>query len=121
MATIIVLDDVIDAAHLIRRILEQNGHMVYPFTEEEEALTFAAHNDVDLAILDLNLKKRDGLKVLSELRRLAPTTLTMILTGYPTIESAEASYHLGATEYCVKPIDNDELEKKVNQLLALKS
>ena len=121
MATIIVLDDVLDAAHLIRRILEQKGHTVYPFTEEEEALTFAANNAVDLAILDMNLKKMDGLEVLSELRRLAPTTLTMILTGYPTIETAEVSYHLGAAEYCVKPIDNDELEQKVNQLLASKS
>ena len=117
MATIIVLDDELDAAHLIRRILEQKGHKVFPFTEEEEALTFATNNAVDLAILEMNLKKMDGLEVLSELRRLAPATLTMILTGYPTIETAEASYHLGAAEYCVKPIDNDELEQKVNQLL----
>ena len=121
MATIIVLDDVLDAANLIRRILEQNGHTVYPFTEEEAALTFAANNAVDLAILDMNLKKKDGIEVLSELRRLAPATLTMILTGYPTIETARASHHLGAAEYCIKPIDNDELEKKVNQLLSSKS
>jgi DNA-binding NtrC family response regulator len=120
VAKIIVLDDVLDAANLIQRILEQTGHTVYPFTDEEEALSFAANNTVDLAILDINLKKMNGVEVLSELKRLAPTTLTMILTGYPTIENARASHHLGAAEYCVKPIDNDELEEKVNRLLASK-
>ena len=41
----------------------------------------------------------------------------VMLTGYPTLETAQAALKLGATEYCVKPIDNDELEAKVNRVL----
>ena len=39
-------------------------------------------------------------------------------TGYPTLETAQESMKLGASEYCVKPIDNDELEEKVASVLA---
>ncbi len=117
MAKILVLDDVSDAVHLIRRILEADGHTVYPFTEEDEALSFVAENPVDLAILDLKLKRMSGVQVLAELKRLTPATRAIILTGYPTIETAQASYQMGAAEYCVKPIDNEDLEKKVNRLL----
>ena len=120
MAKILVLDDVSDAAHLIRRILEETGHTVYPFTEEGEALSFAAEHPVDLAILDIKLKKMSGVEVLAELKRLAPAIRAIILTGYPTIETAQASLQLGAAEYCVKPIDNEELARKVNRLLAFK-
>ena len=120
MAKILVLDDVADAVNLIRRILEETGHTVFPFTEEQEALSFAAENPVDLAILDINLKYMSGVEVLAELKRIAPTTRAIILTGYPTIETAQESFELGAAEYCVKPIDNEDLEKKVTRLLASK-
>ena len=57
MAHIIVLDDVTDAGVLVKRILERKGHSVTAFTEEEEALRHAAKHNVDLAILDIKLKK----------------------------------------------------------------
>ncbi len=117
MAKILVLDDVSDAVNLVRRILEEAGHTVFPFTEEDKALLFAAENPVDLAILDINLKKMSGVEVLAELKHLSPTTRAIILTGCPTVETAQASFQLGAAEYCVKPIDNEDLEKKVTRLL----
>ncbi|MBW2035408.1 MAG: response regulator, partial [Deltaproteobacteria bacterium] len=41
----------------------------------------------------------------------------IMLTGYPTMETARESLKLGATEYCVKPIDKDEIEEKVASVL----
>lgn len=118
MASIIVLDDVMDAGILIKRILERKGHEVTAFTEEEEALEFAAKNSPALAILDIKLKKMTGVQVLEEMRRAAPGTKVIMLTGYPTIETARQCQRLGASDYCVKPIDKDELEEKVEKVLA---
>jgi PleD family two-component response regulator len=50
MAKILVLDDVLDAAILIKRILQKKGHLVFPFTEEEKALEYLQSNTIDLAI-----------------------------------------------------------------------
>jgi DNA-binding NtrC family response regulator len=117
MAKILVLDDVVDAAHLTKRILVENGHQVKAFTDEDEALDFIRKNEVDLAILDIRLKRMTGVEVLAELKKIQPQIQVMMLTGYPTIETAQASLQLGASEYCVKPIDTDELEEKVEKIL----
>lgn len=117
MAKILVLDDVLDAANLIKRILQRKGHEVFTFTEEEDALNFARDNEVDLAILDIKLKKISGVEVLEELKKNSPSIKAIMLTGYPTIETARESLKLGASEYCVKPIDKDELEEKVAEVL----
>ncbi|EHJ49087.1 response regulator receiver protein [Solidesulfovibrio carbinoliphilus subsp. oakridgensis] len=118
MAAIIVLDDVIDAGVVIKRILERKGHTVGVFTEEEEALAHVAKKKPDLAILDMKLKKMSGVEVLEEIRKRSPDTRVIMLTGYPTLETARESVRLGACEYCVKPIDKEELERKVEEALA---
>ena len=118
MARILVVDDVLDAVVLIRKILERQDHEVHCFTEEEEALAFAAATTIDLAILDIKLKKMSGIQVLEKLKKLQPEMRAIMLTGYPTIETAQEAIELGAGEYCVKPIDKWELEEKVAKLLA---
>ena len=119
MAQILVLDDVLDAVMLIKRILERKGHEVATFTEEEEALAHARGNAVDLAILDIKLKKMTGVEVLDELKKISEDIKVIMLTGYPTLETARETMQLGASEYCVKPIDKDELERKVEEVLSM--
>lgn len=117
MSKIMVLDDVMDAVVLIKRILERKGHEVFTFTEEEDALSHARSENVDLAILDIKLKKMTGVEVLEDLKKINKNIKVIMLTGYPTLETARESVNLGASEYCVKPIDKDELERKVNEVL----
>ena len=117
MANILALDDVSDAANLIKRILERKGHKVFAFSEEEDAIEFVKTSQIDLAILDIKLKKMSGVEVLDEMKKISPLIKVIMLTGYPTIETARECLNLGAAEYCVKPIDKDELEEKVEQVL----
>jgi len=113
MAKIIVLDDVLDAGVMIKRILSRKGHEVEAFTEEEEALAYVNEHKPEVAILDIKLKKMSGVEVLGEIRKTSPKTRVIMLTGYPTLDTAREAQKLGAFEYCVKPIDKDELEEKV--------
>lgn len=117
MAIILAIDDVLDAANLVKRILERKGHTVISFTEEEDAILYVENHPVDLAILDIKLKKMSGVEVLEELKKRSDSIQVIMLTGYPTIETARECLKLGAAEYCVKPIDKDELEEKVKQVL----
>ena len=117
MAEILALDDVRDATVLIGKILSKKGHKVHTFTEEDEAITFAKENKIDLAILDIKLKKMSGVEVLAILKESTPEMHAIMLTGYPTVETAREAISLGADEYCVKPIDRSELEEKVETVL----
>lgn len=117
MAEILVLDDVFDAAVLVGKMLIKRGHSVHTFTEEQAALDFFRANAVDLVILDIRLKKMTGLDVLALMKAHAPGVRVIMLTGYPTEETAFQAKNLGADEYCVKPIDRDELLEKVAEVL----
>lgn len=117
MASILVLDDVADAAIMIKRILSRLGHTVEAFTEEQQAIDFVRANPVDLAILDIKLLKMTGMEVLEEMKKHSPHTKAIMLTGYPTLETARQALELGANAYCVKPIDKDELEATVATVL----
>lgn len=120
MAHILVLDDEVDAVMLLRRILEEGGHQVFGFTDEEEAIAHARAHSVDLAIIDIRLKKILGVEVLEELKKIDPHIRAMVLTGYPTLQTAQKAVDLGASEYLIKPIDIDEIEEKVEKILALR-
>ncbi len=118
MGRILVLDDVLDAGVMIKRILERKGHQVAVFTDEQEALRYAASSPVEVAILDIRLKNMSGVDVLEELKKISPRTQVIMLTGYPTLETARQAEAWGAFDYCAKPIDKDELEEKVAAALA---
>ena len=117
MTTILVLDDELDAVILMQRVLKRRGHEVSAFTIEEQAIAFARSCPVELAILDIKLKKMSGVEVLEELKKINPTMHAIMLTGFPTLETAKKALKLGADQYCVKPIENNELLRKVASIL----
>lgn len=117
MSNILVLDDVADAGTMIKRILERRGHSVAVFTEEQEALDHVRAQNVDIAILDIKLKKISGVEVLRQIKEERPDVEVLMLTGYPTLETAKEAKGYGAREYLVKPIDKNELEEKIQTIL----
>ena len=121
MAKILVLDDIPDAVLLLQKVLRLRGHEVIGVTDEEKAIAHARSNPLDLLILDIKLKKMSGIEVLEEIKKFNPSVKAIILTGYPTLETARRAKQLGAQEYCVKPVANDELEEVVARVLGVQS
>ena len=121
MARILVLDDVQEAVDAVRKILEKSGHEVVGYTDEEAAIDHVNDHPVELAILDIKLKKMDGVEVLGRLKEIRPSIQAIMLTGYPTHATVEEAMRLGANAYCLKPIDRSELEKKVDEVLSQSS
>ncbi len=117
MSNILVLDDMEEAGVLVSRILKRKGHTTHVFVDEDEALSCAERQAFDLAILDMNLRKMDGVEVLAELKRIQPEIKAIMLTGYPTAQTALRSKKQGAAAYCVKPLDKEELEQTVAEVL----
>jgi two-component system, response regulator RegA len=121
MAKILVLDGVAEAVTLIQKILSGKGHEVAAFTDEEPAIDYARSHPLDLLILEIKLKRLSGIEVLEEIKKSNPAVKAIMLTGYPTLQTARQAMKLGAQEYCVKPIEEDELKQKVAHVLGTKS
>jgi DNA-binding NtrC family response regulator len=83
-----------------------------------EALDFLRDEPFDLVLTDLKMPKVDGYDLLKEVRRTAPFTEVIILTGHGTIENAVEAMKDGARDYLIKPVNIDELTLKVRRIFS---
>ncbi len=70
-----------------------------------------------MAILDFRLPGKNGIEVLREAREYKPQLQGIIITAYPSWETAVESMKLGAVDYLSKPFNLDTLEKLVQKAL----
>ena len=91
------------------------GHKVDTADDGEKALEKFNLEDYDVMIVDLKLPGRDGLSILKEIRAKNPEAKVIIITAYPSIETAKEAIRGGATEYLPKPFELDHLENIINR------
>lgn len=117
MALIMVLDDEKDACRLMLRILTRLGHHVQVFSRAEEARMWLETSEPDLALLDIKLKGDNGLSILKFIRAHRPGVKVLMITGYPSSETAQEAVRLGIEGYLIKPVEIEDLESRVAELL----
>jgi ActR/RegA family two-component response regulator len=84
-------------------------HKVDAAGDGDKALKEFNLKDYDVMIVDLKLPGRDGLSVLSEVRVKNPKTKVIIVTAYPSIDTAVEAMRRGAVDYLPKPFEMDQL------------
>ncbi len=110
---LLVVDDEESVAVTIGAILEMDGYHVETATSGVEALEKLQDEQFDLVLTDLRLDDADGLTIVAEVCRRQPDTVSIILTGYASMESAIKALREGAYDYLIKPCDVDELRAVV--------
>jgi CheY-like chemotaxis protein len=91
------------------------GHKVDTANNGDKALESLNLTDYTLMIVDLKLPGRDGLAVLKEIRAKNPKAKVIIITAYPSIETAKDAIRGGALDYLPKPFELDYLETIIKQ------
>ncbi|UCD75548.1 MAG: sigma-54-dependent Fis family transcriptional regulator [Phycisphaerales bacterium] len=114
---ILVVDDAPDTLELIRRNLSAQGYQVLVAPGVAEAIRILDEMPVDLVITDLKMPKVSGLDLVRHVRENLKDTEVMMITGYPTIESAVTAVKAGSHEYLTKPFTNEELTSAVEDAL----
>ena len=119
MATskILVVDDEQNVATTIKAILQLDGNEVTAVTTGKEALAQLRENEFDVVLTDLRLDDLDGIEILRETQKLWPDTVSIMLTGYASLESAVTALRSGAYDYLIKPSDVDELRATIGRAL----
>jgi two-component system OmpR family response regulator len=110
--TILVVEDELSIAHIVRDYLERAGYKVAQAGDGNAALAAARASQPDLIVLDLGLPGRDGLDVLREVRRTS-TVPSIILTARGEETDRIVGLELGADDYIVKPFSPKELVARV--------
>jgi two-component system, sensor histidine kinase and response regulator len=110
---LLVVDDEESVAVTMGAILEMDGYDVVTSTSGSDALDKLSETAFDLVLTDLRLDDVDGLSIVTEVCRQQPDTVSIILTGYASLESAIKALREGAYDYLIKPCDVDELRAVV--------
>ena len=114
-ARLLVVDDEESLRITTAAILENEGYIVDTASSGDEAVTLLNNTDYDLVLTDLHMEGGDGLSVLSQIRRHAPLTISVVLTGFASVESAIAALQEGAYDYLVKPCDIESMKHTIRR------
>jgi DNA-binding response OmpR family regulator len=113
---VLVVEDSPRLQRSLGTALRKSSYAVDSAADGEEGLWLAQSHDYDVIILDLMLPKRDGLSVLSELRRQGRHTHVLLLTARDTVPDRVQGLRAGADDYLVKPFALEELLARVQAL-----
>lgn len=114
---ILIVEDETIMRESVRDWLCDIGYQVETAENGEQALEILDEQDFGLLILDLRLPGKDGLHVLREARIKRPKLRGIIITAYPSVETAVEAIKDGAIEYLPKPFELNRLERLIRDSL----
>jgi len=117
MKPILIVEDEAIMRESLRDWLTDGGYQVETAEEGEEALKAIAEQDFGIVILDLKLPGKDGVEILREARATKPQLRGIIITAYPSVQTAVEAMKEGAVDYLPKPFDLNDLEKTIRDTL----
>lgn len=109
MRRVLVVDDEANVRLTISEALARPDLEVRTAASGEEALEIAETVRFDLVLLDLRMPGMDGMGVLKKMKQSWPESEVVIITGYPSVDSAKEAVRLGASDYLSKPLGPDEI------------
>jgi response regulator RpfG family c-di-GMP phosphodiesterase len=106
---ILVVDDEKVIRDMLAEFLGSEGYYVRTAEDGTVAVKELAAGPFDVVISDLKMPKMGGIALLEEVSRAAPDALTVIMTGFGTVETAINAMKRGAYDYVLKPFKLDEI------------
>jgi len=118
---ILLVEDEKDLAMIIKQGLEEEGYVVEVAHDGEEGLYMAENYAADVVILDIMLPIRDGLSVLTSMRKKGINTPVIMLTARDALIDKIKGLDTGADDYLTKPFVFGELLARVRSLIRRKA
>ena len=118
-ATVLLVEDTEDNRFMMRRLLEMAGYRVIEAMNGEEAVKLARTESPHLILMDLSLPVIDGLAATRLIRKLPEFEAIPIIavSAHDTSDFQSEAIEAGCNSYVTKPIDFNELEELIAQLL----
>jgi DNA-binding NtrC family response regulator len=106
---ILVVDDEKVIREILAEFLTLEGYVVRSVEDGEKALTELRTRPYDLVISDLKMPRVSGLQLLEKITEENINVLTVIMTGFGTVETAIEAMKKGAYDYILKPFKVEEV------------
>ncbi|WP_024791043.1 response regulator transcription factor [Lebetimonas sp. JS085] len=114
---ILIVEDDLPLANVLKKVLEKNGFNVNIASDGEEAFNEILEKNYNLYLLDINLPKLNGHKLLKLIKHKDENAIVTMITASAEIEDIEKAYSYGCSEYIKKPFHAKELLIRINNLI----
>ena len=115
--SVLVVDDERGVRTYCSDLLRRAGYAVEAADSGAAALALRGEREFDVVLADINMPKMDGIELCQRLRQLDPEQIVVLITGYPSIDSAVQGMKEGARDYVTKPFTPDELRLVLKRAL----
>jgi response regulator RpfG family c-di-GMP phosphodiesterase len=106
---VLIVDDEKFIRDILADFLGMEGYVVRTAEDGHAALSELTHAHYDLVISDLKMPRMGGIELLEQIGTTAPNALTVIMTGFGTVETAIDAMKRGAYDYILKPFKVEEV------------
>ncbi len=117
MFRILVVEDDKNARRLMAAVLTRYGYEPVCAADGVEALEILDHKHIDLVILDVMMPRMDGYEFTNTLRMSGNTLPILMVTARETQDDKKRGFIIGADDYMVKPVDEEEMILRIAALL----
>ncbi len=115
---LLIVDDELSVRDSLGKWFREEGYEIGTAESANDALTRIAEQKWDIALLDIKMRGTDGIELQGKLHEIDPQLITIIMTGYASVDTAVQAMKNGAYDYLTKPLDPDEVAHKVKKALA---
>jgi CheY-like chemotaxis protein len=116
--SVLIVDDQAEVCEMLVDYLAHLGARVESVTDGTTALEHLRRSSFDAIVTDLRMPGFDGGALVSAARQIDPGLVVIVMTGYPSFESALTVVRMGAHEYLRKPFDLAEVQRALSSGLA---
>ena len=115
--SILIVDDEDTHRQMIDAVLSEKGYETHLTSDGQGAIAAVKKRFFDLIIMDIRMKKMDGVTALKRIKRINPSIPVIMMTAYASVGTAVDTLKAGAYDYLIKPIDIEELKLLVKRVL----
>ncbi len=115
---LLIVDDELSVRDSLNKWFREEGYEVHVAEDANEALTRMAETKFDAALLDIKMRGTDGIELQKKLHEIDPELISIMMTGYASVETAVEALKNGAYDYVTKPLDPDEIAHIIKNALS---
>jgi DNA-binding NarL/FixJ family response regulator len=114
---ILIVEDDEGTQRLLSMIFTKNRYEVETAATGQEAIDKAHKTPFHMVLIDIILPDMEGIDLIASLKEIHPNTVIIMITAYPSVETAIRSVNEGASAYITKPLNMNEVLATVRALL----